>query len=105
LQTPQHAIEDLFGTVLQSSQHSYTADVLPRAALQVYARIREHDGTTVRTLRMHTGMQQTSSKRAFDRSLTELQRTADIVIFGISEKLNEHGNKSGWDSTCYMLTG
>jgi hypothetical protein len=35
--------------------------------------------------------------------LTDLQSTADIVISGISERLNEHGNKSGWNSTCYML--
>ncbi len=52
---------------------------------------------------MLTGMQQTSDKRAFDRSLTDLQSTTDIVISGISERLNEHGNKSGWNSTCYML--
>jgi hypothetical protein len=86
-------------------EERYTAGVLARAALQIYACIRENDGINVRTLRMLTGMQQTSTKRAFDRSLTELQSTADIVISGISERLNEHGNKSGWNSTCYMLTG
>jgi len=52
---------------------------------------------------MLTGMQRTSDKHAFDLSLTDLQSTADIVISGISERLNEHGNKSGWNSTCYML--
>ena len=52
---------------------------------------------------MLTGMQGTSDKRAFDGSLTDLQSTTDIVISGISERLNEHGNKSGWNSTCYML--
>lgn len=52
---------------------------------------------------MLTGMQRTSDKRAFERSLIDLQSTADIVISGISERLNEHGNKSGWNSTCYML--
>ena len=52
---------------------------------------------------MLTSMQDTSDKRAFDLSLTDLQSTADIVISGISERLNEHGNKSGWNSTCYML--
>ena len=52
---------------------------------------------------MLTGMQQTCDKRAFVRSLTDLQSTTDIVISGISERLNEHGNKSGWNSTCYML--
>ena len=52
---------------------------------------------------MLTGMQQTSDKRAFDRALIDLQSSADLVISGISERLNEHGNKSGWNSTCYML--
>ena len=52
---------------------------------------------------MLADMQRTSDKRAFDRSLTDLQSTADIVISGISERLNEYGNKSGWNSTCYML--
>ncbi|MDQ6645169.1 MAG: hypothetical protein M3Y76_12040, partial [Chloroflexota bacterium] len=62
-----------------------------------------NEGIDVRTLRMLTGMQGTSDKHAFDSSLTDLQSTADIVISGISERLNEHGNKSGWNSTCYML--
>lgn len=47
-------------------------------------------------------MQQASDKRDFDRSLNELQSTTDIVISGISERLNKHRNKSGWNSTCYM---
>jgi hypothetical protein len=81
----------------------YAAGILARAATQIYECIRENDGIDVRTLKMLTGMQRTSDKRAFDRSLTDLQSTADIVISGISERLNEHGNKSGWNSTCYML--
>ena len=81
----------------------YTAGILARPAARIYECIRENDGIDVRTLRMLTGMQHTSDKRAFDRSLTDLQSTADIVISGISERLNEHGNKSGWNSTCYML--
>ena len=81
----------------------YTAGILARPAARIYECIRENDGIDVRTLRMLTDMRRTSDKRAFDRSLTDLQSTADIVISGISERLNEYGNKSGWNSTCYML--
>jgi hypothetical protein len=81
----------------------YTAGILARSTTQIYDCIQENEGIDVRTLRMLTGMQRTSDKRDFDRSLTDLQSSADIVISGISERLNEHGNKSGWNSTCYML--
>jgi hypothetical protein len=81
----------------------YTAGIVARPAARIYECIRENDGIDVRTLRMLADMQRTSDKRAFDRSLTDLQSTADIVISGISERLNEYGNKSGWNSTCYML--
>ena len=81
----------------------YVAGKLARSAIRIYECIRENDGIDVKRLRTLTGMQQTSDKRAFDRSLTDLQSTTDIVISGISERLNEHGNKSGWNSTCYML--
>ena len=81
----------------------YAAGNLARSATKIYECIRENDGIDVKRLRMLTSMQQTSDKRAFDRSLTDLQSTTDIVISGISERLNEHGNKSGWNSTCYML--
>ena len=83
----------------------YAAGNLARSTIKIYECIRENDGIDVKKLRMLTGMQQTSDKRAFDRSLNELQSTTDIVISGISERLNEHGNKSGWNSTCYTLAG
>ena len=82
----------------------YAAGMLARPATQIYECIRENESIDVRALRMLTGMQHASDKRTFDRSLTDLQSTADIVISGISERLNEHGNKSGWNSTCYMLS-
>ena len=81
----------------------YAAGNLSRPAARIYECVQENEGIDVRRLRMLTGMQGTSDKRAFDGSLTDLQSTADIVISGISERLNEHGNKSGWNSTCYML--
>ena len=81
----------------------YAAGKLAKSAITIFECIRENDGIDVKRLRMLTGMQQTSDKRAFDRSLTDLQSTTDIVISGISDRLNEHGNKSGWNSTCYIL--
>jgi hypothetical protein len=84
-------------------EERYAAGALAKTTLRIYECIQENDGIDVKTLRMLTGMQDTSDKRAFDRALTDLQSTADIVISGISERLNEHGNKSGWNSTCYML--
>jgi hypothetical protein len=90
-------------TAPEMVEERYAGGVLARPTLRIYECIQENDGIDVKTLRMLTGMQHTSDKRAFDRSLNDLQSTADIVISGISERLNEHGNKSGWNSTCYML--
>ena len=87
----------------ETVEERFAAGVLARPTLRIYECIRENNGIDVRKLRRLTGMQQTSDKHAFDRSLTELQSTADIVISGISDRLNEYGNKSGWNSTCYML--
>jgi hypothetical protein len=82
----------------------YAAGNLARSTIKIYECIRENDGIDVKRLRMLTGMQQTFDKSAFEHSLVDLQSTLDIVISGISERLNEHGNKSGWNSTCYMLS-
>ncbi len=81
----------------------YAAGLLARPVLRTFECIREHDGIDVKTLKTLTGMQHASDKRAFDRALIDLQNSADLVISGISARLNEHGNKSGWNSTCYML--
>lgn len=87
----------------ETVEEHYAAGVLARPTLLIYECIQENDGIDVRTLKMLTGMKQAANKHTFDRSLTDLQSTAEIVISGISERLNEHGNKSGWNSTCYML--
>ena len=80
----------------------YAAGNLARSTIKIYECICENDDIDVKRLRVLTGMHQTSDKQAFDRSLIELQSTTDIVISGISERLNANGNKSGWNSTCYM---
>ncbi|HKV58041.1 MAG TPA: hypothetical protein VJO32_07155 [Ktedonobacteraceae bacterium] len=84
-------------------EERYAAGLLAKSTLRIYNCIRENDDIDVRTLRKLTGMQHSSDKSAFDRSLNELQNTAEVVISGISERLNPQGNKSGWNSTCYLL--
>lgn len=81
----------------------YAAGLVAKATLRIYDCIRENNDIDVRTLRRQAGMQHSSDKSAFDRSLNELQNTAEVVISGIAERLNPQGNKSGWNSTCYML--
>lgn len=87
----------------ETVEERYAAGLLAKSTLRIYNCIQENDDIDVRTLRTLTGMQHSSDKSAFDRSLTELQNTAEVVISGISERLNPQGNKSGWNSTCYML--
>ena len=86
----------------ETVEKRYKAGVLAKATLRIYECIRENDDIDVRTLRVLTGMQHTSDKSAFDRSLNELQNTAEVVIAGISERLNPQGNKSGWRSEEHM---
>ena len=87
----------------EAVEERYAAGLLAKSTLRIYNCIAENDDIDVRTLRKQTGMQHTSDKSAFDRSLNELQNAAEVVISGISERLNPQGNKSGWNSTCYML--
>lgn len=84
-------------------EERYAAGTLARSALRLYELIDENDGIDVKMLRRLADMQDRADKSEFDRSLIDLQSTADIVISGISGRLNAQGNKSGWNSTCYML--
>jgi hypothetical protein len=89
----------------ETVEERYAMGLLAKTTLQIYECIRENDDIDVKTLKMLTGMQHSSEKSAFEHCLTNLQNTADIVISGISERLNPQGNKSGWNSTCYTLAG
>lgn len=81
----------------------YMAGLLARSTVRIYEAISEQDGIDVKALRKLVGMQDKAEKNAFDHALIDLQSSADILISGISERLNVHGNKSGWNSTCYTL--
>ncbi len=87
----------------ETVEERYAAGLVANETLRIYTCIAENDDIDVRTLRRQAGMQHSSDKNAFDRSLNELQNAGEVVISGISERLNEQGNKSGWNSTCYML--
>lgn len=87
----------------ESVEERYAAGLLARSAVQVYNIIQGNNGIEVRLLRKQAGMQDKSSKAAFDHALIDLQNTADIVISGVAENVNDQGIKSGWNGTCYML--
>lgn len=87
----------------ETIEERYAAGLLARSTVKIYELIRAQAGIDVKTLRKLAGMQDRAEKNAFDHALIDLQGSADIVISGISERLNAHGNKNGWNSTCYML--
>lgn len=87
----------------ETIEERYEAGLLARETLRIYHLIEENAGIDVKMLRKQAGMQNKADKNAFDHALIDLQNTAEIVIAGISERLNEQGNKSGWNSTCYSL--
>ncbi|MGG1515839.1 hypothetical protein ABE504_10530 [Paenibacillus oryzisoli] len=85
-----------------SVDERYADGELSKAAVDVYHAIEAHEGIDVKQLRAVTGLSGKESKNEFDRALVDLQSTTDIVISGISERLNASGTKNGWNSTCYM---
>ena len=86
-----------------SIEERYEAGLLARSTMRIYEVVSQQDGIDARTLRKVVGMQDKAEKYAFEYALSDLQSSADILISGISERLNEHGQKSGWNSTCYIL--
>jgi hypothetical protein len=81
----------------------YEAGTLSRETVRLYEFIAAQAGIDVKALRRAAGLHRTSDKNTFDRALIDLQSTIDIVISGITARLNAQGNKSGWNSTCYTL--
>jgi hypothetical protein len=85
-----------------SVEERYQDGQLPKSAVELFQAVSDDEGIDVKELRARIGMKAKESKNEFDRALIELQSNTDIVITGISERLNANGNKSGWNSTCYM---
>ncbi|CAN7335888.1 hypothetical protein LJR153_001927 [Paenibacillus sp. LjRoot153] len=99
---------ELFPLIKNLLDDPYTVDErysdgeLSKAAVDVYHAIAGNEGIDVKALRAATDLKSKESKNEFDRALIDLQSKADIVIAGISERLNANGTKNGWNSTCYM---
>jgi hypothetical protein len=87
----------------RSVTERYAAGLLSRATVRVFEAVGDLPGVDVRELRKITGLQSKADKTEFDHALIDLQSSAELLINGISERLNAQGNKSGWNSTCYIL--
>lgn len=87
----------------ETVEERYQAGLLARSTLRVYSLISAQDGIDVKALRKLAEMQNKAEKNAFDHALLDLQGSTDVLIAGISGRLNVHGNKNGWNSTCYIL--
>lgn len=87
----------------QSVEERYEDGKLSNAGKKVYEAVEQNGGIDTKALRRAVGMQDKESKNDYDKALIELQETGDLVIAGISERLNDQGQKNGWNSTCYEV--
>jgi hypothetical protein len=85
-----------------SVEERYEDGLVSKATVDLYHAVVEQEGIDVKALRAKIDMKSKESKNEFDRALIELQSTGNLVIAGISDRLNDNGVKSGWNSTCYM---
>ncbi|QGM30614.1 hypothetical protein GI482_09630 [Bacillus sp. N3536] len=74
---------------------------LSREALAIFHLIEDEQGIDTRVLRKRAGLSHKDQKKIFENALLELQGKMDIVIAGIQEKKDEHGEKTGWNSTAF----
>ncbi|NME04932.1 hypothetical protein [Psychrobacillus sp. BL-248-WT-3] len=84
-----------------SVEQRFADGKLSREALVVFQLIQEEQGIDTRVLRKKSGLIQKEQKKVFENALLELQGYMDIVIAGIQEKTDEHGEKNGWNSTAF----
>ncbi|PWK07921.1 AlkZ-related protein [Tumebacillus permanentifrigoris] len=84
-------------------EERYADGKLSHAAKKVYEAVAADGGIDTKALRKVVGMQDKDSKNDYDKALVELQESGDLVIAGIAERLNDQGQKNGWNSTCYEL--
>lgn len=84
-----------------SIEQRFADGKLSREALVVFQLIEEEQGIDTRVLRKKSGLIQKEQKKIFENALLELQDSMDIVIAGIQEKTDDHGEKNGWNSTAF----
>ncbi|UJF31952.1 AlkZ-related protein [Paenibacillus hexagrammi] len=83
-------------------EERYQDGLIPKAAVDIYQAVADDEGIDARLLRAKAGLKAKESKGDFDRALIELQSKTDLVIAGTTDRLNQNGVKSGWNSSCYM---
>lgn len=85
----------------KSMQEAFETGLISRTAFALYLLIEQEQGINTRSLRSEAGLKDKSDKKRFDDAVVELQERGYIVISGVSVKLNEQGEQSGWNSTSY----
>ncbi|MBT2287824.1 hypothetical protein J7E73_01520 [Paenibacillus albidus] len=85
----------------RSLEERYNDGLCSPEALKLLQIIRADQGIETRQLRTEADMRAKELKAVFDRAVTELQGTLDIVISGVKERHNAEGEKNGWNSTSY----
>ncbi|MFD0674956.1 hypothetical protein [Cohnella sp. GCM10027633] len=82
-------------------QQRYADGLISSTARNLSQLIGENPGIETRELRKLSGLSATEHKKAYDQAITELQAHMDIVISGVKQRLNDNGDKNGWNSTSY----
>ncbi|MCJ8012435.1 hypothetical protein MUG84_11895 [Paenibacillus sp. KQZ6P-2] len=86
------------------TEKCYRDGLLSRTAWELYQLIDMDQGIDTRVLRERAHMKAKEDKKAFDNAVIELQDALLIVISGVKHKVNEDGEKNGWNSTVYETT-
>lgn len=82
-------------------QQRYADGTISKTMLDLQRLIEANPGIETRALRKLSGLDATEHKKTYDQAITELQAGMDIVISGVKQRLNESGDKNGWNSTSF----
>lgn len=82
-------------------QQRYADGLISKTVLELQQLIEANPGIETRALRKLSGLDATEHKKTYDQAITELQAGMDIVISGVRQRLNDNGDKNGWNSTSF----
>lgn len=82
-------------------EQRYADGLVSTTAKDLHEHIAANPGIETRALRKLSGLAATEQKKAYDQAITELQAGMDIVISGVKQRLNDNGDKNGWNSTSF----
>jgi hypothetical protein len=84
-----------------SMEQRYADGLISRTMLDLQQLIEANPGIETRDLRKLSGLDGADHKKTYDQAITELQAGMDIVISGVKQRLNNNGDKNGWNSTSF----